>query len=55
MADETPTRLCVCQSPFNKADFCREGTSHFRSSGSRFQRKQKYYVELLAVEYIYAE
>ena len=50
-----PQGFACASLPFNKADFCREGTSHFRSSGSRFQRKQKYYVELLAVEYIYAE
>ena len=33
MADGTPRRLCVSHFPFNGADFCGEGTGHFRSSG----------------------
>ena len=33
MADGTPRRLCVSHSPLNGADFCGEGTGHFRSSG----------------------
>ena len=27
--------LCVSHSPFNGADFCVEGTGHFRSSGEQ--------------------
>ena len=32
MADGTPRRLCMSHSPFSGANFCREGTGHFRSS-----------------------
>ena len=35
MVDRSLRRLCVSHSPFNGADFCREGTSHFRSSGKQ--------------------
>ena len=38
MADETPTRLCVSQSPFNGADFCREGTRKSISKKTKLWR-----------------
>ena len=38
-ADGTPRILCVSHSSFNKADFCGEGTDHFRLSGNRFKSR----------------
>ena len=35
MADETPRRLCVSHSPCDGANFCGEGTGHFRASGEQ--------------------
>ena len=35
MAYGTPRILCVSHSPFNVADFCGEGTGHFKSSGEQ--------------------
>ena len=35
MADRAARSLCMSHSRFNVADFCREGTGHFRSSGGQ--------------------
>ena len=35
MADGAPRTLCVSHPRLNAADFCGEGTSHFRSSGGQ--------------------
>ena len=39
MADGAPRTLFVSHPRLNPADFCEEGTGHFRSSGDRFRSR----------------
>lgn len=49
MADDSLGGRCVSHSPFNRADFCGEGTGHFRSSGfgSRFVSNTKLFCAVI--------
>ena len=54
MADGTPRRLCVSHSPFNGADFWKEGDGSFQVVGRThlevdLEQTQNYYVEYLAL------
>ena len=58
MAAGTLRKLCISHSLFNGADFCGEGTGHFRSSGEQrlevdLEQTQNYCVELIG-SYAYA-
>ena len=52
MGDGTPRRLCMSHSHFNAANFCGDGTAHFRFSNTQTWKSiwntQNYFMELLA-------
>ena len=58
MGDETLRRLCVPDSPFIGADFCGEGTGHFRSSSEQTWKLMWNKHKIISLgywPYIYAE